>query len=399
VKSEMLINMGRLFHKWKSEMNRNYMKKGFVPKHMGKITEAQWKGFIQQKTDPIALAISTESAEMSKKNIFLHCMGSSGYVGKIPEWKKKIEEVVSAGNPNLVDDIEERTVNWLLARSELTEDGKIVHKKKGVAAVQEKAVELTTMKRLGIFKSDRENDVLSEAFSNAEHTGRIHGIASQMPWKIGFPNDAWSYKKHDRYKGNFEDVIEEKMNTMFETKFRSYMQNLSQERPLELQQVTHNSSPLPHLSSIGSTTALHTWYPIDDIMDDTPCHLHIPLGRVGNKIKVVAIGVAMPGHIFHNNPILAEYAKVLVCEIIDMSYMEYPLGHVTPEGVKELGEAVNQFILWNRREIVLDQTAPPKDKEALLPTSPLLVPMFKEASLLLMSPIKVMPQQELGHQE
>jgi hypothetical protein len=146
VKSAMLINMGRLFHKWKSEMNRNYMKKGFVPKHMGKITEAQWKGFVQQKTDAIALAISTESAEMSKKNIFLHCMGSSGYVGKIPEWKKKIEEVVSAGNPNLVDDIEERTVNWLLARSELTEDGKIVHKKKGVAAVQEKAVELTTMK-------------------------------------------------------------------------------------------------------------------------------------------------------------------------------------------------------------------------------------------------------------
>jgi hypothetical protein len=38
-------------------------------------------------------------------------MGSSGYVGKIPEWKQKIEEVVSAGNPNLVEDINERAVN------------------------------------------------------------------------------------------------------------------------------------------------------------------------------------------------------------------------------------------------------------------------------------------------
>jgi hypothetical protein len=36
-----LINMGRLFHKWKSEMNMNYVKKGLVPKHMCKITEAQ----------------------------------------------------------------------------------------------------------------------------------------------------------------------------------------------------------------------------------------------------------------------------------------------------------------------------------------------------------------------
>jgi hypothetical protein len=63
---------------------------------------------------------------MSKKNICPHHMGSSGYVGKIPEWKKKIEEAVSADNPNLVDDIEERTVNWLLAQSELTHDGKLV---------------------------------------------------------------------------------------------------------------------------------------------------------------------------------------------------------------------------------------------------------------------------------
>jgi hypothetical protein len=45
-----------------------------------------------------------------------------------------------------------------------------------------------------------------------------------MPWKIGFPNDAWSYKKRDRYKRNLEDVIEKKMNTMFEAMFWSYMQ-------------------------------------------------------------------------------------------------------------------------------------------------------------------------------
>jgi hypothetical protein len=41
VKSVMLINMERLFLKWKSKMNKNYMKKGLVPKHMGKFTKAQ----------------------------------------------------------------------------------------------------------------------------------------------------------------------------------------------------------------------------------------------------------------------------------------------------------------------------------------------------------------------
>jgi uncharacterized HAD superfamily protein len=121
-----------------------------VPKHMGKIIEVQWKEFVQQKTDHKALAISNEYAEMSKKNIYPHHMGSKGYVAKIPEWKKKIE-AVSAGNPNPVEDIEEGTVNWLLARSELTQNGKLVHKKKGVAAVQEKAVQLTEKKRLDAF--------------------------------------------------------------------------------------------------------------------------------------------------------------------------------------------------------------------------------------------------------
>jgi hypothetical protein len=139
VKTAMLINMGRLFRKWKSEMNTIYVKKGLVRKHMGKIIDAQWKEFVQQKTGPKALAISNEFAEMLK-NIYPHRIGSSRYVGKIPEWKKKIEEVVNANNPNPVDDIEERTVNWLLAWSELTQDSKLVHKKKGVATVQEKVV-------------------------------------------------------------------------------------------------------------------------------------------------------------------------------------------------------------------------------------------------------------------
>jgi hypothetical protein len=229
----------------------------------------------------------------------------------------------------------------------LTQDCKLVHKKKGVAAFQEKAVQLTEKKRLSLFNSDRENDVLSGALDNAKHTGHIRGVASQMQWKVGFPNNAWSYKKHDRYKRNLEDAIEEKINSMFETKFRSYMQSLTQERPLELQQITQNPSPLPHLSSIGSTASVPTWYPVDDIMGDMPCHLHIPISRVGNKIKEVAISVTMPGRVFHNNPIPAEYSKVLVREITDMTCIDYPLDNVMLEGIKELGEVVNQFILWN----------------------------------------------------
>jgi hypothetical protein len=103
----------------------------------------------------------------------------------------------------------------------------------------------------------------------------------------------------------------------------------------------------------------------------------------------------MSGRVFHNNPIPVEYSKVLVREITDKVYIDYPLDHVMPEGVKELGEVVNEFILWNQRENVLDGPVTPKDKEALLPTSqkvkeaspltksPPPVPRFNETSLLL----------------
>jgi hypothetical protein len=64
VKNAMFIKMGSLFCKWKSKLNTNYVKKGLVPKYMGKITEAQWNEFVQQKTDPKALAISNEYDEM-----------------------------------------------------------------------------------------------------------------------------------------------------------------------------------------------------------------------------------------------------------------------------------------------------------------------------------------------
>jgi hypothetical protein len=125
----------------------------------------------------------------------------------------------------------------------------------------------------------------------------------------------------------------------------AFIQNLSQQEgspPLHLLALE-----AANLSHMGSMTGLGTQYRVDDIMIDMPCRLHIPLCRVGNKIKEVAISMAMSRRVFHNNLISVEYTKVLVREITDMGYTDYPLVHVMPDGVKELGQAVNQFILWN----------------------------------------------------
>ena len=96
---------------------------------MGKITPAQWQEFVQQKADTDALAISNKYVEMSKKNLYPHHLGSSGYAGKISEWQRKIDETVNAGKANPLEGYEERTQHWLLARSNLTDDGKLVYRK------------------------------------------------------------------------------------------------------------------------------------------------------------------------------------------------------------------------------------------------------------------------------
>jgi hypothetical protein len=224
-------------------------------------------------------------------------LGSSRYVGKIREWKKKLDETVTADKPNLLEGIEERTHHWILARSNLTKDGTLVYKKKEVTEVQQKALHVATKQRPGLFQFDRENDQLKETLGNPKHIGHIRGIGSQIQWKHGFLKDSTSYKKRDRYKKTLEEKIEEKVNTLFKNRFMAFIQNLSQQ---------HGSAPLhllapqaANLSSMGSTTGLSTWYPMDDITVDTPYHLHILLGRVGNKTNKVSgqfLGLIVMSH-------------------------------------------------------------------------------------------------------
>jgi hypothetical protein len=148
-------------------------------------------------------------------------------------------------------------------------------------------------------------------------------LVLRCPWKHGFPKDSTRYKKRDRYKKTLEEKIKEKVNTLFENRFMTFIQNLNQQ---EGSPSLHLQAPqAANLSSMGSMTGLGTWYPLDDIMVDMSCRLHIPFDRVGNKTKEVATGVAMRGPVFHNNPIPVEYAKVLVRQITDMGYTDYPL--------------------------------------------------------------------------
>ena len=67
--------------------------------------------------------------------------------------------------------------------------------------------------RQGTFQSQRENDELTWALKNPEHTGGARGIGV-VPWKVDLAGDS-SYKTHRKSKAEQEEkfrAIQEEMN-------------------------------------------------------------------------------------------------------------------------------------------------------------------------------------------
>nr|AAQ56488.1 hypothetical protein OSJNBa0023H09.15 [Oryza sativa Japonica Group] len=108
-------------------------------------------------------------------------------------------------------------------------------------------------------------------------------------------------------------------------------------------------------------------YPFDDVTEDTPCKLLIPVSRVGKKI-LVATGRFIPGHRFHCQDIPDDYAKVEVRTVIE-AYRMHELDFPTTEQIVYLGDAVDQFILWHKNDIELGSTDG-TDRPPRIPVSP-----------------------------
>jgi hypothetical protein len=111
------------------------------------------------------------------------------------------------------------------------------------------------------------------------------------------------------------------------------------------------SHPTP--SSVGSiANAKHL---VDDIVEDTPCKLVIPYGRKLDKFREVGTAMGLTGRVFPNSP-PPEYAWVQVVSVSDESCeIDIP----TEDGIKLLGDARNQYILWHRRDVILNVSPSP----------------------------------------
>jgi hypothetical protein len=185
----------------------------------------------------------------------------------------------------ILKDIDERAIRWILGRAGLTEDGKLLHPEL-VGEVSTKIQEYAENGKKGEFKPRRENDILTAALGNPEHTGRVRGISSNISWRKAFPEYAASYRKHEKSKRTLEETIDERV----EKAINDVMKKMKKTECISCELKSGHMSPPLVPSSVGSVQDFvsGTKYPVDDIVEDKPCFLHIPINRSGTKTKQAA---------------------------------------------------------------------------------------------------------------
>ncbi len=67
----------------------------------------------------------------------------------------------------------------------------------------------------------REDDLLTKVLGNKEHRGRTRGVGSSVPWKYGFPDYAWQYKKRTSNKAEKDARLEAKIRASIRAELTS----------------------------------------------------------------------------------------------------------------------------------------------------------------------------------
>jgi hypothetical protein len=160
------------------------------------------------------------------------------------------------------------------------------------------------------------------------------------------------YKKHGR---NRESYLELQVKALVAKALSEQGVNTEprtlMEPPGELALI---GSPPDVPSSQGSNASATV---VDHIRVPTSCILVLPMGR-GDTFLEVATGVAHPpGGRWHNREIPKDYTRVEV-HTVKPEFVTWKIDHPTPEGLRELGAVMKQFILWHKKDIVLNVSSP-----------------------------------------
>nr|AAM01089.1 Hypothetical protein with similarity to putative retroelement [Oryza sativa Japonica Group]AAM74321.1 Hypothetical protein [Oryza sativa Japonica Group]AAP53450.1 transposon protein, putative, CACTA, En/Spm sub-class [Oryza sativa Japonica Group] len=199
-----------------------------------------WEEFHAKKLTPESRARSEAYRLLQTRNQHPHRLGTAGYAGKEEEWQREDEEAEESCTPLVFGDIPHpRARNWARARYQKNDDGTIFMPNAEDQRVYEATKELVVEQQVSqeACSQRREDDLLTKALGNKEHYGRTRGVGSSVPWKYGFPDYAWQYKKRTSNKAEKDARLEAKirasiraeLTSEFDEKLKSMRAKIRQE--------------------------------------------------------------------------------------------------------------------------------------------------------------------------
>ncbi|KAK1680005.1 hypothetical protein QYE76_040853 [Lolium multiflorum] len=230
-----------------------------------------------------------------------------------------------------------RARNWFLAHGceYDMKTGNIVESDSRVRVPREKWIEVTTEIKAGKLKfaPDREKDLLTLVLGNPEKGGRTRGFGPSVPWSLGFPADAETYRSRARAKQRELEVQNDRM-AEFQRRLDQQQREIQQQQ-LEINELKGQRQPdntagisQQRDSSVADSEVAPPLKmidggpgdPMDGIKEQTPCDLHDVFRNVSVK---VAVGYVLPAFgaegepaTWHGNEIPAGYARVGVDSVV-----------------------------------------------------------------------------------
>jgi hypothetical protein len=209
----------------------------------------------------------------------------------------------------------------------------------------------------GKFIPDRENNELTRAIGNAEHSGRTRGTSGSVPWKVGFPDCSDTYRSRGRKKKQDADRLQKVEEIV-----------VLQQKQIEALTSQRATGPTqrhkdPSFETAGpafrktSVASMAPRYPVDDISQREHCDLHAKCMNISVKVAVGFALPSVPDGTYHCSLILDGYAVVRVDEVMN-GFEQLELEIPTGEGDTELGDARRSTILWRMEHIVLPHWTP-----------------------------------------
>nr|ABA94307.1 transposon protein, putative, CACTA, En/Spm sub-class [Oryza sativa Japonica Group] len=378
LKRQAIRNMGNCWKNFKTTLVTEYVLNLAQPEPFGKyafITQPVWDEFHAAKSTKESREKNQTYHDLQARNLHPHRLGTGGYTGKQAEWDKEDEAAAESNTPQVLADIPvQRARNWARTRVKKNSDGTLSFPNPEDQAVYQKIVELNAERQASqeVCPQKREDDILTKALGNEEHRGRTRGIGSNVPWKFGFPQYAWQYKKHKlskaqkaaRIKAQLREELKEELREELtaellgiEAQIEARIRDRSTDAtPGPIVQV----SPTQRHSSCASTEAPAEQpegpATVDHITEPTSCTL----------VVRVTPGFAIPaaeGQAFkptqetrvHGAQLQAGNAKVQV-DLVKPDWVGYTIPHPPNDEILTLGAARGTFIQWPKHSIEINIT-------------------------------------------